>query len=151
MVSKDFMCLSYLPNETIISIPVFLPGKFPGRRSLVGYGPRGCRESATAEGLSTQIRIASFHTVWLANGHRIHSWVANGNKKVEQTWKKVSLYITLKSCHFSDVSKCTQNMSSQCKNIFKTTGHLGHGQNLESHYSRGQEWSIPLLSLWGLS
>ena len=29
--------------------PVFLPGKSPGQRSLVGYGPWGCIESDTAE------------------------------------------------------------------------------------------------------
>ena len=29
--------------------PVFLPGEFHGRRSLVGYSPRGCKESDTTE------------------------------------------------------------------------------------------------------
>ena len=27
--------------------PVFLPGEFHGQRSLVGYGPWGCKESDT--------------------------------------------------------------------------------------------------------
>ena len=31
--------------------PVFLPGKFHGQRSLVGYSPWGCEESDTTEGL----------------------------------------------------------------------------------------------------
>ena len=31
--------------------PVFLPGKFHGRRSLVGYRPWGCKESDTTERL----------------------------------------------------------------------------------------------------
>ena len=30
-------------------IPVFLPGKFHGQRSLVGYSPWGCKESDTTE------------------------------------------------------------------------------------------------------
>ena len=34
--------------------PVFLPGKFHGQRSLVDYGPWGCKESDTTEQLSTQ-------------------------------------------------------------------------------------------------
>ena len=29
--------------------PVFLPGKFHGQRSLVGYSPWGCKESDTTE------------------------------------------------------------------------------------------------------
>ena len=29
--------------------PVFLPGKFHGERSLVGYSPWGCKESHTNE------------------------------------------------------------------------------------------------------
>ena len=33
-------------------IPLFLPGKFHGQRSLVGYSPRGHRESDTIEQLS---------------------------------------------------------------------------------------------------
>ena len=31
--------------------PVFLPGKFHGQRSLVGYSPWGCKESDTSEQL----------------------------------------------------------------------------------------------------
>ena len=33
--------------------PVFLPGKFHGQRSLVGYSPWGCKESDMTEQLST--------------------------------------------------------------------------------------------------
>ena len=29
--------------------PVFLPGESHGERSLVGYSPRGCKESDTTE------------------------------------------------------------------------------------------------------
>ena len=32
--------------------PVFLPGKSPGQKSLVGYSPWGCRKSDTTGGLS---------------------------------------------------------------------------------------------------
>ena len=34
-------------------IPVSLPGKFQGQRSLVGYIPRGRKESDTTEGTGT--------------------------------------------------------------------------------------------------
>ena len=30
-------------------IPIFLPGESHGLRSLVGYSPRGCKESDTTE------------------------------------------------------------------------------------------------------
>ena len=33
--------------------PVFLPGEFYGQRSLVGYGPWGCKELDTPEHPST--------------------------------------------------------------------------------------------------
>ena len=31
-----------------MAIPVFLPGKFHGQRSLVGYSPWGCKDSHMA-------------------------------------------------------------------------------------------------------
>ena len=34
-------------------IPVFLPGKFHGERSLLGYSPWGCKELDTTELLSS--------------------------------------------------------------------------------------------------
>ena len=37
--------------------PVFLPGESHGRRSLVGYSPRGCKELDTAE----QLHFTSLH------------------------------------------------------------------------------------------
>ena len=37
--------------------PVFLPGKFPGGRSLAGYSPWGCKESDMTE----QLHFASLH------------------------------------------------------------------------------------------
>ena len=39
--------------------PIFLPGKFHGQRSLVGYSPWGCKESDTTEQLSTQFQVYS--------------------------------------------------------------------------------------------
>ena len=40
--------------------PVFLPGKFHGKRSLAGYSLQGCKELDTTEQLSTP----STHTVY---------------------------------------------------------------------------------------
>ena len=39
-------------EKEMIPIPVFLPGESHGRRSLVGYSPRGCTESDTTEQLA---------------------------------------------------------------------------------------------------
>ena len=36
----------------MLPTPVFLPGEFPGQRSLAGYSPRGRRESDTTDILS---------------------------------------------------------------------------------------------------
>ena len=37
------------------STPVFLPGKFHGKRSLVGYSPWGCKETDMTEHACTQM------------------------------------------------------------------------------------------------
>ena len=43
--------------------PVFLPGKFHGYRSLVGYSSLGCKESTTSEYMHTRTRtLACTHT-----------------------------------------------------------------------------------------
>ena len=39
--------------------PVFLPGEFHGQRSLVGYSPRGHKESATTEQLTLSLSVQS--------------------------------------------------------------------------------------------
>ena len=44
-------------------IPVFLPGKFHGQRSLVGPSPWGHKESDTTEQLSTTIILKSANGV----------------------------------------------------------------------------------------
>ena len=40
--------------------PVFLAGEFHGQRSLVGYNPRGCKESNTTERLHFQTMVEGF-------------------------------------------------------------------------------------------
>ena len=37
--------------------PVFLPGEFHEQRRLVGYSPRGCKESDTAERLTLSLEL----------------------------------------------------------------------------------------------
>ena len=39
-------------EKGMATIPVFLPGEFHGQRSLVGYSPRGCKESDTTKRLT---------------------------------------------------------------------------------------------------
>ena len=41
------------------STPVFLPGRFHGLKSLVGYSPWGCTESDTTKQMSTALMWAS--------------------------------------------------------------------------------------------
>ena len=40
--------------------PVFLPGEVHGQRSLVGYSPRGLKESDTTQQLSLSLSFLSF-------------------------------------------------------------------------------------------
>ena len=44
--------------------PLFLPGKFHGQRSLVGYGPRGCKDSDMTERLSTQTNWSIYSNLY---------------------------------------------------------------------------------------
>ena len=46
-------------EEGMATTPVFLPGKFHGQRSLVGYSPWGRKDSDTTEELSMQAHAAS--------------------------------------------------------------------------------------------
>ena len=39
-------------EEEMATHPTFLPGKSHGQRSLVGYSPKGCKESDTTEHIS---------------------------------------------------------------------------------------------------
>ena len=92
--------------------PVFLPGKSHEQRSLAGYSPRDCKESATSERLSTSrgtrpslVALAHFHCVfppWQFHAQMRHHWA----KKVRidmHTWlspvvlagSSTSLYILL--------------------------------------------------------
>ena len=41
--------------------PLFLPGEFHGRRSLVGYSPWGCKELDMTEQLTQSINISRKH------------------------------------------------------------------------------------------
>ena len=41
--------------------PVFLPRKFPGQRSLMGYSPWGCKESDTTEHITRPHTIGGWH------------------------------------------------------------------------------------------
>ena len=45
------------------SLQYFLPGKFHGQRSLVGYNPWGCKESDTTEHVHTHTQCTHTHTM----------------------------------------------------------------------------------------
>ena len=48
-------------------IPVFLPGESHGRRSLVGYSPRGRKESDTTERLNHHHKAFPQNLLWMLN------------------------------------------------------------------------------------
>ena len=67
--------------------PVFLPGEFCGRRSLVGYSPRGRKELDTTD----QLHFTS--------SSRSHSWEQIGDLrvKIKITSVLIPLALSLKS------------------------------------------------------
>ena len=58
------------PEEGMASTPVFSPGKSHGQRSLVGYGPWGCRGSDVTE--ATEHHQTTLHT----RGLQTYLWVS---------------------------------------------------------------------------
>ena len=64
--------------------PVSLPGESQGQRSLAGYSPRGCRESDTTEGLSTEAQESQRTTRWClhTNSHyvaHVEKWIGSNS------------------------------------------------------------------------
>ena len=49
--------------------PVFLPGKFPGQRSLAGCCPWGCKESDPTEHMHTHTSHHLTHLFWEPGSH----------------------------------------------------------------------------------
>ena len=61
--------------------PVFLPGESHGRRSLVGYSPRGCKESGMTEQLHFHFTLWSqltFHVSIMCSVHGVDSLWPHG-------------------------------------------------------------------------
>ena len=58
-----------LEEENVNATPVFLPEKSHGERTLVGYCPKGCKESDMTEQLSTAFKgkycEQTYITKWL--------------------------------------------------------------------------------------
>ena len=59
--------------------PGFLPGESHGRRSLVGYSPRGRKESDTTEWLHYHSALCSIHTGFLNVFQNIRIFLALGS------------------------------------------------------------------------
>ena len=77
--SRDIILLTKIHIVKAIVLPVFLPGESHGRRSLVGYGPRGRKESDTTE-LITLYMITGVSYHFLLQSGPITSWQIDGEK-----------------------------------------------------------------------
>ena len=78
--------------------PIFLPGKYHGQRSLVGYSPRGPKELDTTEQLidwaHTHTRTIHQWAKWLAQRHHDSSKAGHKGPKSGQwpnSWKSLPL------------------------------------------------------------
>ena len=63
-----------LGQEDPLPFPVFLPGKFQGQRSLVGYSPRGCKESHTIERLTLSLSAMPIDPGKKIDPHLMCTW-----------------------------------------------------------------------------
>ena len=96
--------------------PVFLPGEFPGWRSLTGYSPRGCKESDTTERLQFQFSspspVGQDSGLWgpwtLKSAHLPHSptyslwWTQNYNDRHTSQALEFKTSSSLTAWHFLD-------------------------------------------------
>ena len=90
LVTQRLKCLPAMPKTSVQSrgwedpwrrkwqpTPVFLPGESHGWRSLVGYSPRGCKESDTTE----QLHFTAFFIVKLS-----HPYMTTGKNIALTRW-----------------------------------------------------------------
>ena len=75
------------------STPVFLPGKFHGQQSLVGYSPEGRKKSDMTEQLSTHIfkknsrfSLSCTNTLSLSQGSHGHLWLSGSGTQIGTRW-----------------------------------------------------------------
>ena len=120
--------------------PVFLPGKFPGQRSLAGYSPWGLKESDTTEWLE----CARTHT---------HTHTHTHTKPGQDTVFPVSSYLfsahalPLLFCYLREVSKI---FSSHLANVWRTyfsseTYYALYPVDAIERYSPLRGWDGPLV------
>ena len=71
--------------------PVFLPGESHGQRSLVGYSPRGCKESDTTEWLHFHLcwySCSLIHQANISNSGNCSNWCIYGKwELIRLCWK----------------------------------------------------------------
>ena len=77
-----------------VPTPVFSPGKSHGQRSLVGYSPRGCKESDLATKQNQQNMIlwlnSNKKTVWIL----LISYIRHSSMSATNQWWQVRNFIT---------------------------------------------------------
>ena len=78
-------------QKKMATTPVFLPGKSHGEKSLVGYGPVGCKASDTTEQLNTNTVIVVFNSGTVCGGVHTHKKVRCG-PLVAQYFNRSLLY-----------------------------------------------------------
>ena len=101
--------------------PVFLPGKFHGQRSLVGYSPWGCKESDTTERLTLSL---SYHqrTQGLEGPRSCHSAQREMSHKICKSLNTRGLSIRCVQ-QSSDLvhAVCTYNSATFCYKLARHT------------------------------
>jgi len=102
-----------------------LPGKSHGRRSLVGYSPRGCKESDTTELLHFHFHFHSWETLWTAR--RSNQLIL---KEINPEYSLEGLMMKLKFQYFGNLM--------QRANSLQKTSMLG---KIEGRRRRGRQWT----------
>ena len=103
--------------------PLFLPGKSHGQRSLVGYSPRGCKESDMTGLL--HFHFHSWETLWTAR--RSNQLIL---KEINPEYSLEGLMMKLKFQYFGNLM--------QRANSLQKTSMLG---KIEGRRRRGRQWT----------
>ena len=127
--------------------PVLLPGISHGRRSLVGYGPWGCKESNTAKRLSKHTCLC----VWERGAH----WISQTRKVLEKgylgeekhfvklenisVWAVTTLWVVSKKnkieCPYDVAYDATEAVVRWEHGVFETQLCEGCMPMLETHFA----------------
>ena len=131
-------------------IPIFLPGKFHGQKSLAGYSPWGCKVSDTPERLSTH--ILALHQVPVTHFRvclQLRSMVLGVSLSTSLPWGFPGFKGTAKwqQIHTQQVHSLTIKKRHRSKRPVSPVFHRAILRHVPQGSLEGRQWNWALVAL----